>query len=59
MPVAGVKDDKTVLFGKTCFRPERWDCDLGDRKDISGDGAGRRAESRGKALITTWVVFII
>lgn len=50
---------QNYAIGKTCFRPERWDCDLGDRKDISGDGAGRRAESFGKTLITTWVVFII
>lgn len=32
--VVSGKDNKTMLFCKTCFCPERRDCVLGDREDV-------------------------
>lgn len=48
--VVSVKDNKTMLFCKTCFRPEQRDCVLGDRQDVRGDRTGG-VESRVKASL--------
>lgn len=50
VPVVSVKDNKTMLFCKTCFRPERRACVLGDREDVRGDSTGG-VESRVKASL--------